>query len=203
MFKHRHKKTKLFSFLTALAGFLIWQFSPIPALLAVGSLSDTAKLATLGPRGANSRLNKIIYWLDQARHRGLAPDTTIGIAQFYNRTQEPRAALVKSSLLNNLKIADELGLMTDENRDRLRHGNAAIVTQGPYQGETVEIDHIVPYSLAPEVGNELANLELLPNTLNRRKSNRIGSRQLAHAEKLRAAGLLGRDSYNRVLAESR
>jgi 5-methylcytosine-specific restriction endonuclease McrA len=62
----------------------------------------------------------------------------------------------------------------------------------------VEIDHIVPYSLAPEAGNELANLEMMPQELNRAKSNRVGSRQLSHAEKLFSAGVITKESLAKV-----
>ena len=185
-----------------LAGF-IWQLTPFPAVVAVGSLSDPAKLATLGERGANSRLNKIVYWLDQSRRRYLAPETAVDLALWENGCPKVRAALVKESLLRNLKIAEELGLLTAANRDRLRQGKAAFATTGPYSGESVEIDHIVPISLAPEVGNELANLEMLPKTLNREKSNRVSERQLAHAERLREAGLLTGESYTRVKMKNR
>ena len=181
---------------------IAWGYPAIQGVHAIATLSDPAKLATLRERGANPRLNKILYWLDQVRGRGLSVETSATIAQLWNRTGEPRAALVRSSLSRNLKIGDELGLFTPENRDHLRRGHAAIVTRGPYRGEPVEIDHIVPVSLAPEVGNELANLELLPETLNRRKSNRVGPRQLAHAEALRSAGLLTAESYARVQARS-
>ena len=61
----------------------------------------------------------------------------------------------------------------------------------------------MPISLAPEVGNELANLEMLPKTLNREKSNRVSERQLAHAERLREAGLLTGESYTRVKMKNR
>ena len=103
------------------------------------------------------------------------------LAQWFNGTPNKRAALVKASLLQNLKIARELGLLTPDNLEHLRRGHAALASRGPYAGESVEIDHIVPISLAPEIGNELANLEMLPRTLNRQKSNRVGARQLAYA----------------------
>jgi hypothetical protein len=138
-----------------------------------------------------------------ARHRGFSPDTTVGWAQVLNGTREPRASLVKAELARNMKIADELGLFTSENLDRLRRGHAAIITRGPYTGETVEIDHIVPFSLAPECGNELANLEMLPKTLNRKKSNHVGDRQISHAEKLFDAGLLKNESLEKVRQHSR
>lgn len=192
------RKPTIATAVLALIAFVVWQFTPLQAIVALSSLSDPAKLATLGERGANARLNKIVFWLDVARQRGMSAESAVGWAQTINGTSEPRASLVKNQLDRNLKIADELGLLTAENRDRLKRGNAAIVARGPYSGETVEIDHIVPFSLAPEVGNELANLEMLPKTLNRQKSNRVNERQLAHAEKLFEAGMLGKESLEEV-----
>lgn len=198
----RLKRYSLAVLVALLGGGLVWQFSPLQALRAVSSLSDPAKLATLGKRGANSRLNKLVYWLDQARRRGLPPETAISLAQKVNQTSEPRASLVKAGLLRNLKIADQLGLLTPDNQQRLRRGQAAVVTRGPYMGQYVEIDHIVPISLAPELGNELANLEMLPARLNRSKSDWVGPRQLAHAHALAKAGLLTAESLARVQAKA-
>ncbi len=186
----------------ALAALLWWPVALGRAVLAVSSLSDPAKLATLGPRGANPRLNKIVYWLDDARGKWMPPEMAIDAAQLWNGTRQPRAGLVKTELLRNLKIADQLGLLNGDNRARLRHGHGAVIMRGPYAGETAEIDHIIPLSLAPELGNELANLEMLPKTLNRQKSNRVTDRQLDYAAKLRAAGLLGQESFNRVQARA-
>lgn len=197
MARHR-RKTTLVAGLLAIVSFLVWQFTPLPAIYSLGHLTDPAKLCTLGERGANSRLNKIVFWLDAARHRGVTAETAIRGAHYFNGTREPRASLVQTSLLHNLKIAETLGLLTGENRERLKRGQAAIVTRGPYVGESVEIDHIVPFSLAPELGNEIANLEMLPRTENRRKSDRVGERQLAHAEKFFAAGMLGREAMENI-----
>ena len=192
------RKPTIATAVLALIALVAWQFTPLQAIVALSSLSDPAKLATLGERGANARLNKIVFWLDVARQRGMSAETAVGWAQTFNGTEGPRTSLVKNQLARNLKVADELGLLTADNRDRLKRGNAAIVARGPYSGETVEIDHIVPFSLAPEVGNELANLEMLPKTLNRQKSNRVNERQLAHAEKLFEAGLLRKESLDQV-----
>lgn len=184
----------------ALLGWLCWSWLPLDAVRALASLTDPARLATLGERGANPRLNKAVYWLDDARTRGLAPVRSIKAAQWWNGSREPRASLVREGLLRNLKIAEELGLFAQDGRTRLRQGQAATITLGPYAGETAEIDHIVPYALAPEVGNELANLEMLPRSLNRSKSAQVGERQLAHARRLREAGLLTDASFDKVQA---
>ena len=71
-------------------------------------------------------------------------------------------ALVKVSLLRNLKICDGLQMLDAENRVLLRRGNAPVVRRGPYTGQKAEVDHIVPLAQAREAGNELANLEMLP-----------------------------------------
>ena len=203
MIKRRRKLlTRFAPLLLASLAASLWQFGPGQAVHSVASLSDPAKLSTLGKRGANSRLNKIVYWLEHAEARGLSPENTIRFAQMLNGTREPRASLVKVSLLRNLKIATELGLRTPDNLARLRRGNSALVTRNRYSGEPAEVDHIVPVSLAPETGNELANLEMLPMTLNRRKSDNVGQRQLALARKLFDAGLLTRESLERVQSKA-
>ncbi|MDB4632699.1 hypothetical protein OAG35_02310 [bacterium] len=50
--------------------------------------------------------------------------------------------------------------------------------------EKAEVDHIVPVSKAPRFENWIGNLEFMPRTLNRRKSNKMGERQKSHLAKL-------------------
>lgn len=175
-----------------------YPLSPARAVWNIRELSRPAKLATLAKRGANPRLNKVVYWLDEARRRGLDPERTATLAQALNGVFGQRARLVTEALARNVHIADQLGLLTPENRDRLRRGRAAHVTRGPYAGQEAEVDHVVPVSLAPELGNQLANLELLPERLNQRKSDRVGQRQLDFARRFRAAGLMSEESFRRV-----
>jgi len=183
--------------------YLLWQWGPFSAVFAIANLTDPAKLEKLGDRGANPRLNKTVYWLDMAERRVLAPHIAIALAQTINGAGGRQAELTRNSLLRNLKIAHELGLLTADNREKLRRGHAAIITSGPYAGETVEIDHIVPFSLAPELGNNLANLEMTPRTINRRKLDHVGPRQLEQAALFFQAGLLNRESLEKVKARVR
>ena len=136
--------------------------------------------------------------------QGHDPGEVIDQAQKTNgSTGTPRAPLVKAALLRNLKIADGLGLLTPENRELMRRGNAPRVTRGPYTGEAIEVDHIVPYSVVPEVGNELENLEMLPRSLNQRKKAKVGERQLAVAKQMQAAGLISEQAMGRLQAAFR
>ncbi len=177
---------------------LVWQLTPLQAIVAIASLSDPDKLATLGERGANPRLNKIVFWMHESFDRGGSPEAAVEWAQRLNGESGLRAELVHDSLMRNWKIARELGLLTTDNLGKLKRGNAAEITYGPYVGESVEIDHIVPFSIAPEVGNELANLEMLPRTVNRKKSDKVTDRQVDYAEKLQEAGLLSEGTLEKV-----
>lgn len=172
------------------------------AVAAVASLTDPAKLSTLkkGERAANPRLKKAVCWLAEARLRGYDPAAIIDQAQRLNREAgTPRASLVKESLLRNLDIMDKLGCMDAENLALLRRGLAPVINKGPYKGQVAEVDHIVPKAVCPEVENEIANLELLPASLNRSKSDKIGPRQRDMAKKFFEAGLISEKSYKKVL----
>lgn len=184
--------------LILLLGSLLALWPPVQSLTAVTSLSDPSKLATLEKRGANPRVNKIVYWLNLSGEWHVSPELITYTALLLNGTHGDHGKLVARTMLRNLKIARELGLLTGENQAKLRRGNAATITLGPYLGEQVEIDHIVPVSLAPEVGNDLANLEMMPSSLNRMKSDRVGERQLSYAEDFYRVGLIDSESYERV-----
>ena len=73
---------------------------------------------------------------------------------------------------------------------KLRKGNAPTITKGPYAGEIVTGDHIIPRSVCPELDNALYNLEMMTLTLNQRKSAKIATRKIDLAKRWNADGLL-------------
>ena len=79
---------------------------------AIASLTDPKKLATLkGERGANPRLQKCVYWLAYAEEQGQKPEAVLDESAKLNKTAgTPYAGFVSWGLLENLKIAKELGL---------------------------------------------------------------------------------------------
>lgn len=199
------KKAKLFlTILTALLALAWWLIQQTPEF-AISELANPAELRSLGERGANSRLNQIVFHLHQAERDGRDLTNVLGIALWSVYRNEAQRDLVQGSLLRNLAIAQRLGLLTTEhqNLEQLQRGRAPTITTGPYAGEKTEVDHIVPRSLAPETDNELGNLELMPASLNRKKSNRVSSRQIEHAELLFKAGLLTAESLERVRNQAR
>ena len=65
----------------------------------------------------------------------------------------------------------------------MHRGKSPTVKKGPYKGQELSVDHIVPRAVVPELDNVIANLELLPMRLNESKNDKIGDRQKSHAKR--------------------
>jgi hypothetical protein len=162
----------------------------------IAPLIDPAKLATLGSRGANPRVQKYVYWLEMGRRDKVPPGKVIDLAlQTVGFTNEEAAALTKAAMVRNLKIAERLGCLDSEGMDEMRHGKAATVRRGPYTDDQLSVDHIIPFSVVPELDHVLANLELMPSRMNAKKNSKIGQRQRDLADKLYRAGLLSKSGW--------
>ena len=155
-------------------------------------LIDPAKLDTLkGKRAATPRLRKACYWLQMAHTSGFDVGETIDQAHAQTGPHEPkRAKAQRASLIRNRVILERLGCIDEAGMILLRKGNAPTITKGPYAGEIVTGDHIIPRSVCPELDNALYNLEMMPLTLNQRKSAKIGQRQMDLAKRWNTDGLL-------------
>jgi len=81
----------------------------------------------------------------------------------------------------------------------MRRGNAATVMKGPYAGDQLSVDHIIPRAVVPELDHVIANLELMPMRVNAKKQDKIGDRQRDMAKKFYEAGLLSRKGLEAVL----
>ena len=170
-----------------------------PAAL-LQSLIDPAKLATLGARGANSRVQKATAILWQAKSEGQNPATVADKAvALIGWAGQARGRLTAAAMLRNVTIIERLGCTTPEDCEKMSRGRAPTVRTGPYAGQVLSVDHIIPRAVAGELDNVIANLELMPLGLNEGKSDRIGDRQVSMAKAFRDAGLLSDDGLRRVL----
>lgn len=163
-------------------------------------LVDPAKLATLGSRGANSRIQKVSAILWKAKSDGLDPvkvaeDTMVLVG--WGGTE--KGHLTAAAMVRNVSILERLGCTTPEDLNDMRHGKTAIVRKGPYAGEVLSVDHVIPRAVAPELDNLIANLELMPLSLNRNKSDTIGQRQVSMAKAFHDAGLLSDAGFKLVM----
>jgi len=80
----------------------------------------------------------------------------------------------------------------------MHRGEAPTVHRGPYRGEKLSVDHIIPRAVVPELDNVIANLELMPLRVNEGKNAKIGARQVDLARKLHRAGLLSSEGLKAV-----
>jgi len=168
---------------------------------AIASLTGSAKLATLkGEREANPFLQKCVYWLAYAEKKGEKPEAVLDESAKLNMTAgTPYAGFVSWGLLENLKIAKELGLLTPEGMAELKQGKPATITKGQYSGQKAEADGVIPVALCPELQNQVMNLELLPASLMRAKSDKVTERAKVFAKELYEAKLLSEEGWKKVL----
>ena len=147
-------------------------------------------------REANDVLLKTVAALVRADDAGIDLRDVLRRAERINNTPTNYSDLLTESLLRNVKIARELELDAPENLARMEEGRSPIVGRGPYAGEKAEVDHIVPRALAPDLDNLLINLELMPMTLNRRKSDKVTERAASMAKRFFDAGVMMPESYS-------
>ncbi|MDA7865695.1 hypothetical protein N9A70_02845 [Akkermansiaceae bacterium] len=168
-------------------------------------LIDPAKLDTLkGKRAATPRLRKACYWLQMAHISGFDIGEVIDQAHDQFGPVEPlRAKVQRASLIRNSVILERLGCFDEAGLAKLRKGNAPTITKGPYAGEIVTGDHIIPRSVCPELDNKIYNLEMMPLTLNQKKGAKIGQRQIDLARRWNADGLLSDEGLKAVLEEGK
>ncbi len=182
-------------------GLLLWSFlaSAADSASKIAPLVDPAKLSTLGKRGANSRVQKYVYWLEMARKDKQEPGKVIDEALRSVGYPKAAAQLTKNSMLRNLDIAQKLGCLEPAGLEEMKRGKAPTVQKGPYKGDELSVDHIIPRAVVPELDCVIANLELMPLRMNERKNAKIGVRQVDLAKKLNAAGLLSIAGLEAVL----
>ena len=161
------------------------------AIDAIASLADPAKLATLGVRGSNQRVQKIIYWLLAVKKAGGSPEAVIDAALArFGWKGTPHGDETKLTIMRNLQRALLAGLDNPEGIAEMRRGGAPTIRKGPFLGDEMGIDHVLPRAAVPELDNVLANLELMPTQMNRNKSDKLQPRTQLMARRFVASGLL-------------
>ena len=164
----------------------------------ISSLVDPAKLATLGARGANPRVEKYVAILAEGKADGVAPKKVAARAVALVGMKGSAAKLAAEAMVRNLTIAERLGCLDSVGLGEMRRGQAPTVRRGPYRGEKLSVDHIIPRAVVPELDNVIANLELMPLKMNEGKNAKIGARQVDLGRKLHKAGLLSPEGLNAV-----
>ena len=144
-------------------------------------------------------MQKCVYWLAYAEEQGEKPEAILDESAKLNKTAgAPYAGFLSWGLLENLKIAKELGLLTPEGMAELKQGKSATITKGQYSGQEAEADDVIPKVVCPELQNQVMNLELIPASLKRAKSDKVTDRARVFAKELYEAKLLSEEGWKKV-----
>lgn len=171
--------------------------APVPAAAveAIASLSDPAKLATLGVRGANTRVQKITYWLFITQQSGAMPEAAIDEAfTRFGWKNTPQGEETKATMIRNLSRALYLGCCDAKGLEDMRRGQSPTIQRGSFAGDEMSVDHVLPRAKVPELDNVLANLELMPKRMNSSKNAKLGEREKIMAIRFVSAGIVKPES---------
>ncbi|WP_157817447.1 hypothetical protein [Candidatus Thiodictyon syntrophicum] len=170
------------------------------------TLTDLQKLSKLRnqERGANARINKIVYELEVIeRKEGGKAAEMLSAALDANGYTGPAKELALRNLVENWKRVREANVFTDWNLIRMKFGFSATLD---LNGLKLDIDHLVPIKislgnsqiidLSGEIGTVLANLRLTPSNLNRSMQNIVTPQVFEYAQQLNNAGLLSDQSLH-------
>lgn len=160
-------------------------------ILIVSSLGDPAKLEALTSRGAAAnRLVKIYYYLHEAKTAGIDPESIVAASlEKWGWKGSAKGELTAAAILQGLASLERFGCFDlAEDRESLKRGARPIIRKGQYLGEPVEMDHIVPVAIAPGWTQVMANLEPVPESVNRSKSDSVDEKVSRHRARLLAAG---------------
>lgn len=128
--------------------------------------------------------------LAEAKAAGFSPERVATQAVGLAGMKGDAAKVTAEAMVRNLTIAERLGCLDAQGLRDMRKGQAPTLRRGPYQGDQLSVDHIIPRAVVPELDKVMANLELMPLRMNERKNDAVGERQRALARRLNQAGLL-------------
>lgn len=169
-------------------------------------LTDKGAIAALKDqeRGANERIRKLIYEIEASKLQGVDAKKALTEALKRNDYTGFEHKLTLNNVYGNwhsLKtfVPDAL---SPENMARMKDGKAP-TTEVRGIKQTLEVDHIVPVKVAPELGTKLHNLRLLAQTVNGSIQDRVPAAAMIRAQDLKAAGMMSDSSYKNLQLSSR
>lgn len=174
----------------------------------LGPLLDPGRIATLkGDRPINTRLYRILGWLETARLAGGSVDKVIIAAQRTNGAIDAPCSLEdRTALRRSWEELERFGCFTPKGIETLKKGGSPKITRGEHAGDIIHLDHILPRSVVPEFDSRFLNLIPVPSTVNLRRGSCITSKELALARRWHRQGLLsdeGLTAIQRVIGKRR
>ena len=143
-------------------------------------------------------MQKYVALLAEARAEGIEPEKVADAAVAKVGMKDDAAMLTAEAMVRNLGIAYRLGCLDGDGLKDMHKGQSPTIKKGPYKGDELSVDHIIPKAVVTELDKVIANLELMPLRVNEKKIDKIGERQKSLAKKLHKAGLLSNEGLKAV-----
>lgn len=107
---------------------------------------------------------------------------------------------MERALRDGLATLEEHGVFRDDGRnlDRLERGKPPVIKSGPYEGHELVVAPVISPLVVPEVGHDLANFTLVPAPVRALMDERVSSDAYNAAYRLKNAGLITDEQYERV-----
>jgi len=138
--------------------------------------------------------------LDKAEKDKIEIESLIeGVAEDLGLPKTYQPAL-QVSLMRNLDIAQQYGLLTAENIANIESGDDLRISRGGYEGELAFVDNTVPHRYSPEIEMRFANLLIKPESIVRRYPDRISEGAVLVMNACRDAEWVSESSYDRTLS---
>ena len=147
-------------------------------------------------RGSNETMRLVNFKVYQAYQDGLDIVKLLELAQPRSKQPPNLAMLNTRRFLSNLELGIEYGIYEgEENLKALAYGKAPTITKGEYKGQRIDVEHVVPKAIAPDLDNILSNLMWLPASLNQSKSDTITDEAMEMAKIFRDEGILPLEQF--------
>lgn len=180
----------------------------ITNLERLAPLLNPQRIATLAAdRALNSRLNKVMYYLRQEELAGKNVSESLWRSMKMSGADKPlrgvrslsHPKLDHAQLLTNYKGLKARGVFdVPGNMEALKRGGTVV----PPGGATLDVNHIVPKSRAPELENCWSNLEYMDASENRSIGNSVTPASQNTLRKLRDAGALTGERVAEIMMDA-
>ena len=178
----------------------------ISNLEKISILLNPQKVQGLGKNGLNSKLHKVMYYLNQEERAGRNVSESVTRAMKMSGADRriPKSLLDpkidRMAILQNYETAKRTKIFEGPgNLERMKRGLAPTVYEGEFAGQVIHVDHIIPQSHAPELGNVWGNLRYVPERPNVLDSNKLKPASLSKLQEYKDARLIDQNRINSII----
>ena len=140
------------------------------------------------PQELVSSMYRCIYWCEMLVMQGKSIEA---VKLIEARPANSRINyFTKRRIIENLRQAQEMGILNPDGLVKLRQGSAPVIIKGEYISQLAVFDPIISNEICPELNDKLYNYRLCPASLKSRKADKTGEEYLKYAEELHSCGLL-------------